>query len=164
MPYVCFPHTYISLIIRSEGDSRKTVEPSDYLNALLRDTTSSHLFESIISYLPSHVFPALWSTYFEGRLGRLAAHPVANFVVAKALSRVDAEQLSTACAELKGLGSRLIRKFLKNHFIAIYIDDWVGTSRVGVLRSLVDRSVQLGTAGDIVCQVREIASVFELVC
>lgn len=91
------------------GDGSTTsVEPSDYLNTLLRDPTSSHLLETIVLRSPDDAFAVLWSTYFKEKLGRLAGHPVANFVLAKALERVSADQLSEACTELEGSWNKMI--------------------------------------------------------
>ena len=75
-------------------------EPSDFIVTLLRDPTSSHLLEIIAKNLPQEAFAILWTTYFQGKLPRLAIHPVANFVVAKAMERVTAEQLVRICEEL----------------------------------------------------------------
>jgi nucleolar protein 9 len=91
------------------ADGTTTVfEISDYLNTLLRDPTSSHLLETVVSRSPDNAFVAIWSTYFQGKLARLALHPVANFVLAKALERVSADQLSAVCDELKGNWGKII--------------------------------------------------------
>jgi nucleolar protein 9 len=92
----------------SANDTTTILETSDYLNTLLRDPTSSHLLETIVSRSPDNAFVALWSTYFQGKLARLALHPVANFVLAKALERVSAGQLSAACGELEGNWGKMI--------------------------------------------------------
>lgn len=76
-------------------------EPSDYVGTLLRDPTSSHLLETLVRRLPKEAFDVVWLTYLEGKLTRLAVHPVANFVVARALERVSEEQLAKACEELR---------------------------------------------------------------
>jgi nucleolar protein 9 len=85
-----------------------TPEPSDFVVTLLRDPTSSHLLEIVAQKSPNAAFDILWSTYFHGKLPRLANHPVANFVVAKALERVTAEQLGEACEELDGTWLKII--------------------------------------------------------
>lgn len=91
------------------GDnSNPDLEASDYLNTLLRDPTSSHLLETIVMRSPDNAFSVLWTTYFKGKLARLAGHPVANFVLAKALERVSAEQFSEACIELDGSWGKMI--------------------------------------------------------
>jgi nucleolar protein 9 len=82
-------------------------EASDYLGTLLRDATSSHLLETLITHCPIQIFPLLWSIYFKGKLARLAVHPVANFVVAKALGCVSAEQMSAALDEMSGTWKKL---------------------------------------------------------
>ena len=48
--------------------------------------------------------------YFQRKLGRLAAHPVANFVVAKAIERIDGKQLEVACEELGDSFGKMISK------------------------------------------------------
>jgi hypothetical protein len=67
-----------------------TPEASDYIATLLRDSTSSHLLETLVSRCPESVFGIIWTTYFEGSLRKLAMQPVANFVTAKALERANA--------------------------------------------------------------------------
>jgi len=91
------------------GESPTTLpEPSDYVNTLLRDPTSSHLLETVIRSAPDDAFTVLWSTYFSSRLARLAHHPVANFVVAKALERASPEQLGETLQELNGVWHKSI--------------------------------------------------------
>ena len=85
-------------------------EASDYLATLLRDPTSSHLLETLVSRCPEPVFDILWTTYFERNLKKLSVHPVANFVVAKALERAQAKQLTYALSELRDSLGRLRRK------------------------------------------------------
>lgn len=116
----------IGTITACSNGTATILEPSDYLNILLRDPTSSHLLETVVSRSPDNGFVVLWSTYFQGKLARLALHPVANFVVAKALERVSADQLAAACGELEGNWSKMIK-----------------SSRTGVLRAIVDRAAGL---------------------
>lgn len=91
-------------------NSSADIEESDYLGTLLRDANSSHLLEIIATRCPNNAFIALWNTYFRGKMARLAAHPVANFVLAKALERVSESQLSEIFGELDGTWNKLIRK------------------------------------------------------
>lgn len=85
-------------------------EASDYVGTLLRDPTSSHLLETLARRLPKELFDTVWATYFEGKLARLAAHPVANFVVARALERVSEEQLGEACSEIRSVSEKIFSK------------------------------------------------------
>ena len=85
-------------------------EESDYVGTLLRDPNSSRLLETIATRCPDDAFHALWKTYFKGKLPRLASHPAANFVVAKAIERLSEDQLSEACDELRNTWNRVIRK------------------------------------------------------
>ncbi|KAG5645777.1 hypothetical protein DXG03_005314 [Asterophora parasitica] len=93
----------VGIVTACRNEANPVVEPSDYLNTLLRDPTSSHLLETIVSRSPEEVFAVLWTTYFKGKLARLAIHPVANFVLAKALDRLSngqlAEEYKTALEE-----------------------------------------------------------------
>lgn len=91
-------------------NSSADIEESDYLGTLLRDANSSHLLEIIATRCPNDAFNALWKTYFKGKVARLAGHPVANFVLAKALERVSEFQLSEIFEELDGTWNKLIRE------------------------------------------------------
>lgn len=93
------------------------ITESDYLSTLLRDSNASHVLETVVSRCPADAFNVIWKTYFESRLARLTIHPVANFVVAKALERVSEGQLSKALEELEGSWKRLISLFLEKLFI-----------------------------------------------
>ncbi|KAK7061362.1 armadillo-type protein [Favolaschia claudopus] len=120
----------VGLVASSRKDPSATPPVSDYLNTLLRDPTSSHLLETIVSHCPESAFASLWATYFKGNLPRIASHPVANYVLAKAIDRVSISQLTEACQELQSIWTRLIQ-----------------TSRTGVLRSIIDRAATLGACG-----------------
>lgn len=104
-------HTSTSIKLRNpflEEPLSVLPEPSDYVNTLLRDPTSSHLLETVIRRFPKESFAILWLTYFHDKLARLTNHPVANFVVAKALERASAEQLGEALQELNGAWQKSI--------------------------------------------------------
>jgi len=60
----------------------------------------------------------------------VASHPVANFVLAKALERVSVTELTEACGELQNVWTKLIQ-----------------TSRTGVLRAVIDRAAVLKACG-----------------
>ncbi|KAJ6538949.1 armadillo-type protein [Mycena capillaripes] len=120
----------VGLISSSRDNPTGAAPVSDYLNTLLRDPTSSHLLETIVTRCPEAAFSILWVTYFKGNLPRIASHPAANFVLAKALERVSVTQLTEACAELQNVWSKLIQ-----------------TSRSGVLRAAIDRAAILKACG-----------------
>ncbi|KAI0698876.1 armadillo-type protein [Cytidiella melzeri] len=114
------------LITRIHEDSSDALVASDYVGTLLRDPTSSHLLETLVAKLPDEVFAAVWRTYFQSRLSRLAVHPVANFVVAKALQRASEQQLAEACVEIEGVSGKIYK-----------------SSRTGVFRALIERAGSL---------------------
>ncbi|KAL4082064.1 armadillo-type protein [Scleroderma yunnanense] len=125
----------VGMITTSQVDADAAMEPSDFLVTLLRDPTSSHLLETLVSRCPDWVFNQLWSTYFQGKLPRLALHPVANFVVSKAIERLDRNQMKETLEALDSSWSKAIR-----------------VSRTGVLRGLIERSRALGCHEMDVCQ------------
>ena len=102
----------------SGNDPSAVPEASDYLATLLRDPASSHLLETLISRCPESVFGILWSTYIERNLRKLAMHPVANFVIAKALERANPEHLSYAVRELRDSLGKLRRMFESRYDIS----------------------------------------------
>lgn len=85
-------------------------EASDFLATLLRDATSSHLLETLVAKSSPSIFNLLWSTYFQRQLPRLSIHPVANFVVARALARIDQVQLGGVCEELGKSWQKIISR------------------------------------------------------
>lgn len=117
-------------------------EASDYVGTLLRDPTSSHLLETLARRLPEEAFNLFWTTYLEGKLARLAVHPVANFVVAKALERISEEQLGLTCGELEGVSEKIFSEFTYLPFCpcAHHAKE---SARTGVLRAIVDRAAAL---------------------
>ncbi|KAI0662958.1 ARM repeat-containing protein [Cubamyces menziesii] len=136
-------HVLVGLIALLHEDPKATAPESDYLVTLLRDPTASHLLETLVLRSPQRVFDLLWHTYFTGKLGRLAVHPVANFVVARAFERLSTEQLQVAVEEVRGVASKIVKN-----------------ARTGVLRALIDRAAVLQThAGDVV---ELVASAFDL--
>lgn len=86
-------------------------EASDFVMTLLRDPTASHLLETLLRCAPDNVFGLLWITYFKGKLSKLAVHPVANFVVAKALQRVTADELAEICEEVKPILTKIVGRY-----------------------------------------------------
>ncbi|GJE84753.1 nucleolar protein 9 [Phanerochaete sordida] len=119
-------HVLDGLISKQLEDESASHEPSDYVGTLLRDPTSSHLLETLVRRLPQQAFDVVWTTYFEGKLARLAAHPVANFVVARALERASEEQLAKACEELQPVAEKIFK-----------------SARTGVLRAMIDQAAAL---------------------
>lgn len=107
--FILFP-----LLIPLDDDATRPVKPSGYLASYIRDPTSSHLLETIVSRAPDPVFTLLWTAYFDGNLQGLALHPVANFVVAKAVHKVSADQLSAVWSELSDVWATMIGKQITN--------------------------------------------------
>ena len=78
----------------------KSLPPSDYVSAMIRDSVSSHLIEAFLDRASDAAIAIFWDTYFKTRLDRLSQHPVGNFVLAKAFARADSEQLSDVFEEI----------------------------------------------------------------
>jgi nucleolar protein 9 len=85
---------------------------SPYVSGLFVDPTSSHLSESILAHCSSGVFVRLWDLYFADNLSRLAVHPVANFVVARGVERLDAETLEITISRLHATWSKARSRFI----------------------------------------------------
>ncbi|KAK8865980.1 hypothetical protein IAR55_001130 [Kwoniella newhampshirensis] len=104
------------------------LETQPYLLSLLASQTGTRLFEALLLLSPPHIISTIWSTYFEKKLGKLAGHPYANFVVAKGVTRLDKEQIEGLVSEIKTVsGGRGLIK----------------AGRTSVIQALVDRSVKL---------------------
>ncbi|KAF8845591.1 ARM repeat-containing protein [Paxillus ammoniavirescens] len=135
LPDSLMDRVLVGMITAYHNDPDISPEASDYLVTLLRDPTSSHLLETLVSRCPGRAFNLIWQTYFRDKLARLAFHPVANFVVAKAVERLDSTQLGDALEELKSSLSKMTK-----------------SSRTGVLRALIDRSCTLESHEKDVCE------------
>jgi nucleolar protein 9 len=77
-------------------------------------------------------------------------HPVANFVIAKALERAHAEHLSYALGELRDSFGKLRRMY--SHTLANEGSLLLET-RIGVLRALIERAATLSVLEGEVCEV-----------
>ncbi|KAI8985005.1 ARM repeat-containing protein [Trametes punicea] len=143
VPASLMDHVLVGLITLIHENPDATIPETDYLSTLLRDPTASHLLETLVRRSPDRVFDVLWQTYFTGKLGRLAVHPVANFVVARAFERLSSEQFEAALQEVQGVAGKIVKN-----------------SRTGVLRALVDRAAALQSLPASVVEL--IATAFDL--
>lgn len=80
------------------------------------------MLEKLISLCPQAIFDLLFKVYFAGRMGRLAGHPVANFVCARLVERADAEQTQIVVDEIPDA-----------------LEGIIENSRTGVLKALLDK-------------------------
>lgn len=96
------------------SNNQSVFEARPYLLSLITSQTGTRLSESILSLAPKKVFDAIWSTYFVGKLSKLAGHPYANFVVAKGVSRLELGDIGKLIEEVLGNsgGRGLISKCL----------------------------------------------------
>ncbi|BGP42726.1 Nucleolar protein 9 [Rhodotorula kratochvilovae] len=102
----------------------------EYLAGLLRHPASSPTFEMLLQLAPKPVFDALWQAFFVGKVHRLAANAVANFVVAVGVARLDERQLKELVDELKAIPHE--RR-----------GEWIDNYRTGVLRALLESAARL---------------------
>ncbi|WOO85269.1 Nucleolar protein 9 [Vanrija pseudolonga] len=106
-------------------------EAKPFLSALQVSSTGTRLFEALLRLSPEPVFQALWFTYFDGKIGKLAQHPYANFAVGVGVSRLNAGAAKAAVGEVQAVsGGRGLIK----------------TARTSVLLALVERATALGDA------------------
>lgn len=138
----------------SDNQDDEPHPPSDYVGTLLRDPTSSHLLETLVRRLPEGAFDAVWATYLAGKLGRLAVHPVANFVVAKALERVNERRLQQACEELEGAAGKIYSQCSRRPLLCIVDVVGLESSRTGVFRAMIERAASLKAHEPAVLEVR----------
>lgn len=85
----------------------------DFFPSLFRDSTGSHLAQAILKVAPTHIFEILWRLHFVGKIGKLASHPIGNFVVSTGVRRASEDQERRIIEELKAVDpSTLIREYL----------------------------------------------------
>ncbi|PBK73207.1 ARM repeat-containing protein [Armillaria solidipes] len=136
------------VLVGMVGQTLKSSTPpltteSDYIHTLLRDTTSSHLLETIVTQAPQPVFDLLWNTYLcpENGVERLATHAVSNYVLARAVGRANTEQLGV-------LGTKWWGRAVK-------------MGRLGVVKAVVERTAEVGEGGGDIWQALQGAFGFE---
>ncbi|GJJ07712.1 hypothetical protein Clacol_001917 [Clathrus columnatus] len=127
----------------SDLHAGKELSSSAYVTTLLADSTSSHLAESLIKQCPTNIFEQIWNVYLVEDVAKRAIHPVANFVVSRAIARLSAEELTKVVERLKGTWSKCLK-----------------SSRLGPLISAFNRAGQLGASEIELLQV--IRDIFEL--
>jgi len=103
-------------------------EPQPYPISLLTSSTGTRLFESLLLSPPIPIFQKIWSVYFEGKIGKLAIHPMSNFVVAKGVERLDKDGVERVVGECKAVsgGRQMISMF---SFLGLVY--WIGIEADG---------------------------------
>jgi nucleolar protein 9 len=137
-------------LVAHSADPDHEITPQPFPTLLLTSSTGTRLFETILRTAPEEIFKQIWKLYFEGRIGKLAVHPMANFVVARGVSRLRIEEIERVireCGSVSG-GRGLISKLpIKSARGSLRLcSEWrltAETARTSVLQALVDR------AGDI---------------
>jgi nucleolar protein 9 len=59
----------------------------------------------MLTFAPLSIFNAMWELYFQGKIGKMASHPIANFVVASGVKRLDEDGIKNVIAELDVVGT-----------------------------------------------------------
>lgn len=90
----------------------------------------------MLAIAPQNIFKSLWDSYFVGKLGKLASHPIGNFVVSSGVKRLSKDQLEVMIQEIRAAGPT----------------SFVRTSRTSVLQGLVDRAAKTGELQEEVVQ------------
>ncbi|OAD77681.1 hypothetical protein PHYBLDRAFT_108002, partial [Phycomyces blakesleeanus NRRL 1555(-)] len=115
------------------SDVTKPTENKDrdsWFETLIRDPVGSHLLEVIFKVAPTPVYNKIYTHYLKKKLEKFSLNPIANFVIQNFLTNArNAEQFEKIVKELSGS----FEKLMKN-------------GKFGVIRSLVDASLKLGTA------------------
>ncbi|KAG8932105.1 Nucleolar protein 9 [Tulasnella sp. 418] len=107
----------------------------EYLGRLMRDSTSSHLIEKIITLVGGDKLRNIWNTYLRDDLVSLATHPTANFVIAKAIDRSDTADI----------------QYCLNQSQKIW-PDCVRNNRTGIIKAVIDRVAALLTHEELLAQ------------
>ena len=85
-----------------------------YLASLLAAPTGTRLLETILRVSPAEIVNQVWALYFEGKIGKLATHPFANFVVAQGVGRLDVAQIEQVVKECRAVagGKGMISEYI----------------------------------------------------
>jgi nucleolar protein 9 len=77
--------------------------PQPYPPSLLATPVGTHTLEAIIRLSPKKIFEYIWHLYFEGKVGRLAGHPFANFAVSRGVGRLDEQGVREVVRECRAV-------------------------------------------------------------
>ena len=83
-----------------EDPSQEGTDTISFITHLLYDPIGSRLLEVIVRLAPGKTFKALYHGLFQGKLGNIAKHATAGFVVIKILERLNKEDLQQAVEQL----------------------------------------------------------------
>ncbi|KAA1103169.1 Nucleolar protein 9 [Puccinia graminis f. sp. tritici] len=117
------PDSLTDIILDGLLQTSFSSERSEFVEVSLRDVTASRVIEGILSRLSPALFSRFHSVYLVGRMGHLCNHPVANFVISRAVSRLDLENIRPAIEEFR---PKLV--------------DCIDNYRIGFFKALVERS------------------------
>lgn len=81
----------------------KVPATNHYIPSLLTTQPGTHLLETILTCTFARIFASIWQTYFVGKVGKLAAHPTANYVVARAVGRMGVAEIEGVVKECKAV-------------------------------------------------------------
>jgi nucleolar protein 9 len=97
-------------------------ERSAHVETLLRDPVGSHVLESLLRPAATPVLERFWTVYVHERFIKLAAHPVANFVVSALIKRLADEKLIVDTCKMiaaDGEDGKLVKSGHMGIFIAL---------------------------------------------
>lgn len=69
--------------IAPPGEGEGAAQQCSLFKEMMMGRIGSHMVEKVVSVASEQLFLSIYTHYFRGQLKRLAAHPVANFVVSK---------------------------------------------------------------------------------
>lgn len=135
--------------------NNQTPAAKAYLPSLLTTQPGTHLLETILLSSPSQVFASIWELYFIGKIGRLAGHPTANYVIAKAVGRLDLAGVEAVVKECRAVagGKGMISMLVSFDGQSSDTDHAPETGRISVLQALIDRAVTIVEARQPVIEV-----------
>lgn len=115
----------------------------DHFETLARDSAGSHLIEMVITEVPETIRFQIWRLYVSPLLGTLIEDPVANFVVAKAIEKVDRKQLKDIVELPEDVWTDCVGTTFCHQDERLTDAVTPVNRRIGPLRALVDRTVKL---------------------
>ncbi|KAI9604653.1 hypothetical protein KEM48_002408 [Puccinia striiformis f. sp. tritici PST-130] len=117
------PGSLTDIIVDGLFQTPFSSDRSEFVEVSLRDVTASRVLEGVLSRMSAESFRRFHSVYLKGRMGHLSGHPVANFVITRAVSQLDQESFGPAMEEVK---PKLI--------------DCIDNYRIGFFKALIERS------------------------
>lgn len=120
------PNSLADVVFEGMISDPASTQSKDGVETLLRHPSGSHALEGILTHATSEVADRFIATYAKGKMVRLGSHPVANFVLSKAIKRARASTVKGAIEDVRESGGSKMVKDAKTGLFLAFLERTAG--------------------------------------